>query len=128
MKRKLHPNRRNGRRHVSSALRHEYRMEGYFGGFNRSPKQKWVFVRAPRRCGLAGLTAAGYRFASLNKGSDWSDVHKWLAENCTTPYGKQYTWFGGTFVFARNEDHAAFIRQFDCADEYKPMFAFEVGR
>lgn len=90
-----------------------------------------IFPRAKskgrRHPGLGALVAAGYRFASLSRAEDWTPAHKWLSANCSNRYGREYTWFGGTFVFVRPEHHAAFTREFTCADSYKPMCAFEVA-
>lgn len=132
MKRKLHPRRRHGRHHLSAADRFEIRCEGYFAPFGRTPTREGRFPTFPRaRVGKRGrptmndLAAAGYGFASLEKGSDWSEVHAWLKARCTNAYGREYTWFGGTFFFARPAHRDAFLRAFPCAEGYSPMFAFE---
>ncbi len=127
MKRKLHPNRRHGKRHTSAADRYEMRCSQYWGPFRRTPRPPCPFVRA-RKTNLSGLVEAGYPFASLSNPSDWTEVHAWLKAHCVSVIGKEYTWFGGTFVFARKADHAAFIERFACAEGYKPMFAFEVNK
>lgn len=137
MKRKLHPHRRHPAHHISAQERREFRESGYMLDFLKgspagTPGPFPVFPRAHtkgrRHPSLGALVEAGYRFASLSRNEDWTAAHEWLQANCVNRYGREYTWFGGTFVFARPEHHAAFIREFACADGYRPMFAFEVGR
>lgn len=132
MKRKLHPRRRHGPRHVSAKSRHEALLGGYFGGFKAVPTREGRFPAFPRaRVGKRGratmndLHAAGYGFASLAHAQDWSIAHDWLRETCVTAYGREYTWFGGTFWFARPEHREAFMGRFACADGHEPVFAFE---
>lgn len=119
-------------------MRQEYRENGFFGPF-RSREGKGDKARFPnfpralpgsrsRRVGLNAIVKAGYRFASLQNPESWTPAHAWLRENCTNAYGLKYTWSGGTFFFEDPADHAAFMEAFECADGYKPMFAFETGR
>lgn len=136
MKRKLHPHRRHGRRHVSAAERYAYACEGYaISDMTGRPREVDPFPNFPRarrgahkRLSLRRLVEAGYTFASIERTGDWTQVHAWLQERCTHRYGKTYVWFGGTFVFEQKEDRDAFAKAFPCADGYKPMFAFESGR
>lgn len=146
MKRKLHPHRRHGRRHISAKLRCELAGElivlsrrkaresgvPLASGHKRSENPFPAFPRARRarrgRITLPRLVAAGYRVASLERHQDWQDAHAFLRARCTHTFWLTYTWFGGTFVFENPDDHLAFTQAFACADGYKPMFAFESGR
>lgn len=138
MKRNSHPLRRHKRRHLPAATRYALRCDGYFGAFGPDKRPQEVnpfppFARAKvskrrRHITLPLLIATGYPAASLANTADWTPAHAWLKTHATHKWGRRYTWFGGTFVFERPEDHAAFTQAFACADGYKPMFAFEVGR
>lgn len=146
MKRKHHPRRRHGRRHLSALSRHEWACEGVFFSKRRAreigfavataqPRSETPFPAFPRaarasrnRTTLPRLIRAGYPFASLESVQDWTDVHAWLEARCTHKFGRAYTWFGGTFVFETRADCNAFRSRFPCSEDYKPMFAFETSR
>lgn len=128
MKRKLHPLRRHGRRHVSALRRRECKLER--GEVVITPNDRRdTFVRARDRgtgWRIRDIVAAGYPVASLVDMSRWEDVHAWLKANCTARGRRHYTWSGSAFWFETDADRRRFLAAFGDAvsPDYVQKFAF----